>query len=280
MNKFEISFASYFENIHKEINSYKKLETWKNSLDPFRSEIRLSATNYWIACHEFGAVSIHLDSYKIATYPRIGVDYVEFEQFVIHNWLPLAYQVSGIQVIHASAILNTEKKKIILITGDSGSGKSTIAYGLSKINQWAQIADDRAAFSIVDGKPQLVPIPDTINLRRPSADYFEIKNYEKKINYSIDGVAEIEAVIFLEQLPKTDNNLFSNISFHQVSKTEAYTCLLEQAFALSPSLAEPNKKMITSYLNLAIQANMIRLSYSPNFANLEKIINSIDGLIQ
>src|SRR5205823_1705698 len=77
--------------------------------------------------------------------------------------VPLALQVFGYEVLHASAV-RTESG-VSAFCGLSGTGKSTVAYGLSR-RGYPLWADDAVVFSAVDeGTTHCFRIPFAFHLR-------------------------------------------------------------------------------------------------------------------
>jgi len=274
---FEIITADSFERRTNEVRSFPQLEIWNNLTAeiPIVTEIRQTTSGFWLACKGVGAIEIVCNNLQIIAYPAQDVVANKFNYYLIHYWLPLAYQVCGTQVIHASAVVHRESRKLILICGESGSGKSTLAFGLAQRDSWQQIADDRIAFSIDEGKVILQHIPDAVKLRPASADFFDEVPYEfTKIDW-YEEHNNLDLVLFpnqktAEKVPK----------IHPISKADAFTFLMNQAFAIAPSLKEQNTQMILHYLALADQTRAFKLFYSKKFRQFEKVLDAIEEIAE
>ena len=69
---------------------------------------------------------------------------------------PMALQLLGMQVVHASAVLTDEG--VVGFCAHSQTGKSTLAYGFGR-RGYELWADDALAFDVVDGDARALPFP-------------------------------------------------------------------------------------------------------------------------
>src|SRR3954447_26295884 len=84
---------------------------------------------------------------------------------------PMTLQLLGRQVLHASAI--ETPGGVIGFCADSQTGKSTIAYGLSRCG-YRVCADDALAFDTEGSRVRMLELPFSIRLRPGSAAYFGV----------------------------------------------------------------------------------------------------------
>jgi len=276
---FTITQAGYFEDNLEKISVIPEIEQWNSSPNSYITELRYAKEKIWLTRSDVGAICVDCDLMAISLYPKKSLDIEKFQKFVIHYWLPMAYQVCGTQVLHASALVNLNTHRILAICGDSGCGKSTFGFGMGKRAGWRQIADDRLAFSINNGKAVPILIPDTIKLRTPSANYFGEEPYQGEPLEWIEGDLEIKNIIFLTQSQNEEQQLSAPFEITPITRTDSYEFLLKQAFALTPALQELNKKMIENYLVLANQAQSYKLTYTLDFGILDKIYDAIEDIL-
>lgn len=278
---YKISINDSLRSQEELISTFPKLEIWENLPEgaiQTITDLRKTPTGYWLACNGIGAIEIDCKNKQILAYPAKETSEEEFNYFLIHNWLPLAYQAGGSQVIHASAVAHLESHKIILFCGESGSGKSTMAFGLGQRPSWHQIADDRLAFTVSNGSAIPLFIPDSVKLRPASASHFN----QIAFNYNnlswIQKELDITTVFFLERIPLEEKKGMPPFSIHPIKRTEAYPLLLKQAFSLAPGLQELKKTIIQDYLSLANQLNSNIVRFQSEFDILEALFDHLEAV--
>ena len=142
---FEITTAGYFETIQEQIQTAPVLEVWATAPNLSVTNVVQIGRNFWLWCANIGAACIDCDSLLILIYPSQSITPDRFNFFLNHEWLPMAFQICGTQVLHASALYHRDTLGVIAFCGDSGSGKSTFGFGFSQKSNWEQISDDRSA---------------------------------------------------------------------------------------------------------------------------------------
>lgn len=279
MSLFEITQIASYEKIKSQVLSIPELEIWKLPPDGFATHVRQLGENFWLDCSDFGAIHIDCLSKKISAYPKPGLNPDKFIIFLSHEWLPMAYQICGTQVLHASAVANKNSGKVIAFCGDSGAGKSTFGYGFAKKQDWLQIADDHLAFSVEERKLKPVYIQDYVHLRPKSALFFNQQVYRYEPCMWRDSGINFDSVIFLS--PNFDNppQFEKPFKITPIKKADTYKLLLKQAFALTTKLPKKNQKILDDYLVLANQLKAYRLNYTLSFENLNEIFDGIESEI-
>src|SRR5829696_6052636 len=84
--------------------------------------------------------------------------------------LPMALQVRGLEVLHASAVLTP--RGVVALCAVSGTGKSTVAFGLSQ-RGWPLWADDAVVFETSESGARAIPLPFGTRLRPAAAAFFK-----------------------------------------------------------------------------------------------------------
>ncbi|MBN2045301.1 MAG: hypothetical protein JW757_09800 [Anaerolineales bacterium] len=270
----------YWKEIQSILSTLPVIEAWQPTSVRIVTQLRRSGNQYWLSCPDIGAISIDCASNQISTYPIENIDQTEFGSFLTFVWFPFAYQLCGIQVIHASAVVNHTNNTILAFCGDSGAGKSTLAFGLAKRDNWTQIADDRIAFNAANGEPKLIFIPDRIKLRPPTADYFGEEPFGYDPCTWLETPMTIKTIFFIN--PKKDQAPHSRDQYEirPLSKADSYKLLLSHAFSITTQLQENNQKLLNNYLGLLSDVNFFQLSIPTDFNLLEDIYNAIEAIVE
>ena len=224
--------------------------------------------DYWIIQEGIGAIQFNETNRTILAYPDTSVDLEWFQFWVKHCWVPLAYQIWGFQVLHASAVVNTSSGNVCVFVGDNEAGKSTIAYGLGQRNGWQQIYDDTFSFAIDKGMVKIHFVPNVVRLRSESAKYYNQQTYSHQPIEWPDIQMKLKHIYILEKL-----DVPGNIKVKKF--VEAYHNLLENAYTLTLNLPKHNKRLMSDYLTLASDVPVFGLSTSKNFDGIEEVLDGI-----
>ena len=127
------------------------------------------AGEYWLTQHGVGAVRFFADRPEYFAYPDLHGDREWFERVVRQSWMPAIYQVWHRQVIHAAAVVHLDTRRLILLVGATGAGKSTLAYGLGREAGWQMVSDDTLAFAHDGNNLEFFPIRPYARLREHTA---------------------------------------------------------------------------------------------------------------
>lgn len=276
---FDLKQTDSYDSIQAELGTYPLLEIWRTAPNSPITKVRQNGSDYWLSCAEYGAIRIACENLEISTFPKNEADASEFEFFLSHEWLPMAYQICGTQVLHASAVVNLKNNRILAFCGDTGSGKSTFGFGFAQHKGWIQIADDRLAFQIENNTIKPVFIPNHVQLRPKSADHFGEIAYDYQICQWIDSNIVLDTVFFLTQVHRPSPGADQLLHIQPVSKADSFKLLLKQAFALTTKSPDHNQIIMNSYLTLANQIHAYQLDYTSEFKHLNEIFNAIDEKI-
>lgn len=278
-----------FESHHDRIRSRGQLlATWPgfDSSDSPTSCFR-EDDEVWILRADRGGIRFARHERDLRLYPKEGTDAERFKRMAFHDWLPFVYNFWGLQVLHASAAVHSPSGQVVAFSGASGAGKSTFGYGLSRLPQWRQIADDSLAFTAQSDSLRLLPIPNEALLRPASAHYYGDRGLGSGFLGWTDGPLRLKQIFFLE--PSDD--LEAPVCLRPISHGRAYMFLLPQAYTLAldtqrdnaPLIERPqdNRQQMVEYLTLASQVSVFRLQYPRKFGVLSDIFFLVeDGLFR
>jgi hypothetical protein len=185
--------------------------------------------------------------------------------------LPLALQVSGYEVLHASAVRTPNG--VAAFCGMSGTGKSTVAYGLSR-RGYPLWADDAVVFSAVDGgTTHCFRIPFALHLRDASREYFASPAVETGGVDDRRETSELTAIVVLERV------VVATPSVERVSIAAAMRALLPHAYRFTLADRARTKRTVASYLDVAAHVPVFCARYTPGFVQLPALLDAIEHAV-
>ena len=183
---------------------------------------------------------------------------------------PLVLQIVGFEALHASAV--RYRQGVLAFCGASGTGKSTVAYGLSQ-RDWAHWSDDAIVFDAEESTyVRCFQLPYTVRLRDPTRDFFA----------AIDGgVAPVEdgnedrpralaAVTVLER---------QTVGRHEIKRlepAEALLAVLPHAFRFTLADQVRMRRTIESYIDLVTRVPVLLARFTPGFARLPAFLDELE----
>jgi hypothetical protein len=189
--------------------------------------------------------------------------------------LPIALQVVGKEALHASGI-QTEKGTIAFCA-TSESGKSTIAYGLSR-RGYPLWADDAVVFEISDRVVSTIPLPFRIRLRPASAHYFGRSQTDARSPTKDDFISQVEvkpvrlaAICLLERRYASEP-----VEFQRILPIRAFPAVLSHAYCFSLLDIERKRRMMHAYLALVREVPVCTVRFSGGIEKLPQILDGIE----
>ncbi len=213
-----------------------------------------------------------------------GKSEVEAREFVMGNTFALLFFERDINVIHGAAV--RYKNKTIIISGNSGAGKSTITTGL--INKEAKlITDDQSVIYIDHGIPMIVP-------GYPSQKLCEDAVIEN--DYELDTLVKVDntknkfaisrAELFYNEISKVDAAFFmsknedgQDLVTTKITGAEKANIITDNLFLkpfLTKTMSLPPKMMIDCF-NIAGKIDVYSIARNVSVNTKEKIIDFIDS---
>jgi hypothetical protein len=185
--------------------------------------------------------------------------------------LPLALQVSGYEVLHASAVCT--RSGVAAFCGMSGTGKSTVAYGLSR-RGYVLWADDSVVFSAATGgATRCFRIPFAFHLRDASREYFAAPLPEAVVVDARRETSELTAIVVLERVASAAP------SVEPLSIAAAMRALLPHAYRFTLADRDRARQTVKSYLDLAARVPVFCARYAPGFVQLPGLLDSIERAV-
>jgi hypothetical protein len=190
--------------------------------------------------------------------------------------LPLVVQAArGLEVLHASGVLVAAKDRVAAFCGISGSGKSTVAYGLAARGHlhWG---DDALAFRVdpVQGATA-VGLPFTVKLRKSSAAHFGVSCGRVDVVDELQWKpAQLGAVFLLR--PTDLEQSGEPVLVERLSSGEALHALLPNAYRFRPQTDERRRETMRSYLELVASVPIFGVRFPRGLARLPGLLDELE----
>lgn len=192
--------------------------------------------------------------------------------------MPLALQLRGVQVLHASAVVIAGG--VVALCGRSGAGKSTLAYGLGR-RGFALWGDDAVAFEPVESGLRASPLPFRMRLRPASAEWFDDlahqKGSEVSTPWSSGSPGPFRALFVLERSEQVTSA--AGVEFVRLPPADAFAAVLPHAYYLALDDVRLNQRLLSAYLDLADRLPVFVLRYRPRLSLVEGITEMLAATV-
>jgi len=194
--------------------------------------------------------------------------------------LPMALQVRGLEVLHASAVLTP--RGVVALCAASRTGKSTVAFGLSQ-RGWPLWADDAVVFETSESGALAIPLPFRTRLRPAAAAFFE-QDIEQDIVVAPPrpylGEEQRVPLATLLILNRThDESDGAVVRIRQLSSTQAFLDVLAHAHCFSLKDLKRKQSMMHHYLDLVARVPVFEIRFRSGLETLPASLTDISQLI-
>jgi len=180
--------------------------------------------------------------------------------------LPLALQLHGTEVLHASAV--RMPRGVVALCADSGTGKSTLAVGLSR-RGYPVWADDAIAVDTSGPSVMTIPLPFEIRLRPAALSFLR---YE---HAPVDTPANPEPLRALCVLKRADR-VDGSVAVEPLRPPVALPALLAHGYCFSLQDPERKRRMMRHYLDLVARVPVFEVRFEPDLERLPEILDGIE----
>ena len=190
--------------------------------------------------------------------PEPGVEHDAVVDAFRRCVLPMALQAEGREVLHASAVLMPQGA--VALCGRSRTGKSTLAYGLSRHLNRPLWADDAVAVELTEQGVSVLALPFSLKLRPPSERYFRTDARAAGPREDNSAAARLVPLAAVFILTRSDTPRGAV----RASRTEgghAFTALLEHAYCFDLENPVRRAQMVDQYLELSARVPVFELSF-------------------
>lgn len=274
---FTLKWVGSFSAAKQRLDGGKLFEEWHLLPDGPSTQLREINQDYWISSSGIGAIQFDVSSRSIYAYPHDDVNTSLFERTLVHEWLPVVYQAWGWQVLHASAAVHLPRGIVVAFAGGTGTGKSTLGYGLGKRPGWQQISDDSLSFNIRDGSVHLLSIPNVVRLRSASAGHYGQQVYSHEPLDWPEMELSLSTIFFLEKAGGAEDSPGTASCTVPMSGAQTFPQLLKHAFAFTLQLPEHKRRLLHDYLRLANEVDAFQLIFSKSFTSLDETLDAVES---
>jgi hypothetical protein len=190
--------------------------------------------------------------------------------------LPMALQVRGLEVLHASAVLTP--RGVVALCAVSGTGKSTVAFGLSQ-RGWPLWADDAVAFETSEPGARAIPLPFGTRLRPGAAAFFgQDTAVTRPRPHSGEGQrVPLAALLVLNRTH--DGSDGAAVRIRQLSSAQAFVDVLAHAYCFSLQDLKRKQSMMHHYLDLVARVPVFEIRLRSGLETLPASLTDIGRLI-
>jgi len=237
---------------------------------------------YWIQLPSVASFGFHPDSDQVVAVPEQPSRLAPIHDLYYRVVLPMALQALGREALHASAVRTP--RGVIALCGESGTGKSTAAYGLSQ-RGYGLWTDDAVVVEMSHGRVGAIPLPFKIRLRPASASFFG-----QQPTGVVSGVTEFSSdQIHTEPAPLALVCLLSRSSAQsgdavtatrRLAPSEAFPAVLVHATCFNLHDVERKRRMAQQYLELVVRVPVVEIRFHPAFEALPALLDQIERVIR
>lgn len=224
----------------------------------------------WIWWQRAGLFRCASDALAVQTWGADGVDRAEVSRLFRREVEPLMLQARGWEALHGSAVAGA--RGAVAFCGTSGSGKSTMAYALSRRGR-RHLADDHLVLSVDDDRVHLCPRSFEASLRPLSAMHFGSPNISAREDHAEEPV-RLSALVLLSQ----SVSLPSDYAIDQVEPAAAFAEVLPHAHCFDPADPVETARLTDHYLTLCDIVPVYRVLYRPSFDRIEPLLDAVQAL--
>jgi hypothetical protein len=187
--------------------------------------------------------------------------------------LPMVLHTRGLQVLHASAVRGP--RGVLAFCATSGTGKSTVAYGLSRRAGYSLWADDAAAFDTARPGVQALPLPFSLHLRPSSLAYFG----DKTASVAAVTAAEPAPLTAVFVLERAADPLVAVAHAARLPAADGFTAVLQHAYCFDLETRRRRRETAEQYLELTARVPVCRLRFRTGLKTLPAVLDRIEEIV-
>lgn len=235
---------------------------------------------HWM--HFPGLASYRFDraARTVTAFPCEGARRAEVRDTYRRAVLPMALQVRGSEVLHASGVLTPEG--VALFCAPSGAGKSTVACALSQ-RGYPLWADDAVAFDALGRNPSALPLPFALRLTPQVAAHLGVGRGRDGTWRSPNGTAPpgelpapLAAVFILKRVPSRGAG---RIAARRFPPARAFLALLEHAYCFRLEDQWRTQRMMRQYLRLTASVPTFEVRFPSRLTRLPHLLDRIERVL-
>jgi hypothetical protein len=190
--------------------------------------------------------------------------------------LPMIQQARRSQVVHASGV--RAASGVVAFCGTSGTGKSTVAYGLSR-RGYPLWGDDAVCFGKSERGMESIPLPFDLLLRAPTASFFDSTSgsltTSPQSKSDATEAVRLGAVCVLRPDERSSSSA-SPVRIAALASAEAFTATLQHAYSLGLSDADQRTRLVNDYLELAATTPVYDVRFEHGLERLDVVLDALE----
>jgi hypothetical protein len=239
---------------------------------------RRAGDDYWVRIPRVASFRFSPSADRVEVVAGRDADAALIQDQYYRSILPLALQVRGHEVLHASAV--RAAAGVLALAAPRESGKSTLAFALSQ-RGYPLWADDSLVFEVDGERVRTLALPFDLRLRAAPAKLFGRDRIVQVSRAGRSGAVPVElagerlaGVVLLAKLPS--DALAGRVELERVTGGEAVAAILEHAFCFSLEDAARKQRMMRQYLGLAARVPVWRLRYPAGLERLPQVLARLE----
>jgi hypothetical protein len=259
------------------------VHVWGDRHGDVRAHSHTVGDRYWMHLSGIASYSFDRLGHEVAAYPERHVSDRLVRDAYRRTVVPMILQVHGYEVVHASAILM--RQSVVAFCGISETGKSTLAYGLSRTHDCQLWADDSLVFRACENGFGAVALPFSSRLRVASARFFgenrPIKSASSDWDHfdgAIGPLAPVSAVCALVRDSELDADRV--VAVRRLPRDESLVYALTNANCFSFEDSARKKETLEQYLGFASQVPFYEIRFRPGFDHMDRVIDDVARILK
>jgi hypothetical protein len=241
---FSLEVAEADGGALKELEQTEPVQVWKGPAGDV-SALGYSAGGYcWMRWPGFATYRFRPVETLVTAFPETVLSRPVLEDTWLRSVLPHVFVARGQEALHASAVTLPHGRGVVALCGPSGTGKSTLAYGLDQ-HGFRQFADDSVVLHEAPGeRTRAMPLPFTrrvdaatsLALGRPTPSGWQTSSQES---------APLAAICLLERATADSPTA---LVARRVSGSEALVGVLAHAHVFDPGDPVRMRRALETFL--------------------------------
>jgi hypothetical protein len=259
------------------------VHVWGDRYGGIRAHSHTVRGRYWM--HLSGIASYSFDSLgnEVEAHPEPNVSDRLVCDVYRRSVVPMILQVHGYEVLHASAILM--RQTVVAFCGISETGKSTLAYGLTRALGCQLWADDALVFRGCENGFGAVALPFSTRLREGSARFFGEHRpiHSRSLDWDdFDGAigppVPVSAVCALVRDSELDADRV--VAVRHLPRDESLVHALTNANCFSFEDSARKKETLEQYLAFTSQVPFYEIRFRPGFEHVARVIDDVARILK
>lgn len=252
------------------------LEVWRDRDGSVAAYGHTALGSHWVRLPGVAVFGYDPEQDEVTAFVDHGLSRSDVAEAYRRVVLPMIQQARRSQVLHASGV--RAASGVVAFCGTSGTGKSTVAYGLAR-RGYPLWGDDAVCFGTSERGIESIPLPFDLLLRAPTASFFEsasdsvITNSERQS--AATGAVHLAAVCVLRAVDRSAST-GSPVRIVPLSSAETFTATLQHAYSFGLSDKDRRARLVRDYLDLVATTPVYEVSFEHGLERLDVVLDGIE----